>query len=466
MSDSRVIIIGGGLAGLAAAVALSSRDVPVTLLESRPRLGGRASSIIDQETGQTIDNCQHVAMGCCTNFLHFCETIGCSDLLERQRELYFIGPPSESGPSPCVRFRGTNLPAPLHLASSLAAMPWLSWSDKLKLGFALRSLARLPESAPDEPFATWLQRHRQSPAVCEHFWHTVLVSALSETLDRISLKHARKVFVDGFLMNRTGWEVTIPRVPLTTIYDEHLATWFREHQTDVRLKAGVKKLIETNGVISGVELRSGETLAGTNFILAVPQNLVAGIVPESLAQHDHVRRLEQIQTAPIASAHLWFDRSLTNLPHAVLLGRLSQWAFNRGVTDQGHYLQVVISAAFELSTRPEADIVEQVSRELLATWPEGRDAKLLHGRVITEHRAVFSPLPGIDDLRPTQQSPIANLQWAGDWTLTGWPATMEGAVRSGYLAAENVLRRMGRAEQVLQSNLPVETLAGWLYRQA
>jgi squalene-associated FAD-dependent desaturase len=465
MTESGVVIVGGGLAGLAAAVALTSRGVGVTLLESRPRLGGRASSIIDQETGQTIDNCQHVAMGCCTNFLHFCETIGCSDLLERERELYFIGPPQSGKRPPCVTFRGAALPAPLHLASSLAAMPWLTLWDKIKLGFALRSMARQPANAPDESCAKWLQRQHQSPAACEYFWHTVLVSALSESLDRISVRHARKVFVDGFLMNRNGWEVTVPRVPLAEIYDDRLMSWLRERGSDVRLKAGVKKLVEAaDGRIGLVELRSGERISGAEFILAVPQNLVAIVVPDSLAAHEQVRRLDRIETAPIASVHLWFDRPLTEFPHAVLLGRLSQWVFNRGSTERGHYLQVVISAAFELATQTESDIVQRVSAELISVWPEAAEAKLLYGRLITEHRAVFSPQPGVDGLRPPQQSPIANLQWAGDWTLTGWPATMEGAVRSGYLAAENVLRRLGRSEQLLQPNLPTEWLARWLYQ--
>jgi len=170
--------------------------------------------------------------------------------------------------------------------------------------------------------------------------------------------------------------------------------------------------------------------------------------------------LDQIETAPIASAHFWFDRPLTNLPHATLLDRTSQWFFNRGQDTEGrHYCQVVISAAGELAARSEATILDEVEAELKAVWPEASQAKRLHGRVITEHRAVFAPLPGVDDLRPPQQSPIENLQLAGDWTQTGWPSTMEGAVRSGYLAARNILARHGQSFE-----LPENLSASWLYR--
>lgn len=466
-----VIIVGGGLAGLAAATALAPRGMRITLLESRPRLGGRASSIHDRDFGQPIDNCQHVAMGCCTNFLHFCETIGCLDLIERQRELYFIGPPEVGRRSPCVPFRGANLPAPLHLASSLAAMPWLTWRDKLKLGFALRALAHLPDSMSDVSCADWLQSQGQSPAAIEHFWNAVLVSALSERLDCMSLRHARKVFVDGFLMNRSGWEVSVPRVALSEIYETHLSRWLANQSVDVRLKTGVKQLHERDGSITHVELRTGEELAADAFVLAVPQNLIASMVPPSLAALPVVQRLSEIKTAPIASVHLWFDRPLTTLPHAVLLGRLSQWIFNRsnamttGEADRSYYYQVVISAAFELSAMPEATIVERICDELRAIWPEAHGARLLASRMITEHRAVFSPRPGVDDLRAPQQSPLRNLQFAGDWTITGWPATMEGAVRSGYLAAENILKNAHQPAQFVQPNLPSEWLASLLYGQ-
>jgi uncharacterized protein with NAD-binding domain and iron-sulfur cluster len=171
-----------------------------------------------------------------------------------------------------------------------------------------------------------------------------------------------------------------------------------------------------------------------------------------------------LESAPISSVHLWFDRAITDLPHAVLIGRLSQWMFNRTLLQgdasesHSHYYQVVISASRELQGRSQEQIIQEVLGDLTEIWPEAAKARLQSGRVVTEHRAVFSVMAGAEAFRPSQQSPINNLLLAGDWTRTGWPATMEGAVRSGYLAAENVLAKMGRQAAVLQPDLPVSRL--------
>ena len=502
-SGRRVVIVGGGLAGLAAASALASRGMAVTVLESRPRLGGRASSIIDRDTGETIDNCQHVAMGCCTSFRHFCEVTGCSDLFETQRELYFVGPP---GQTKVVRFAASSLPAPLHLASSFMKMPWFTLGEKRQIAFGLRSLAK-DRTKTDRSFQEWLDGQRQSAAVQRRFWHLVLVSALSESLDRISFQHARKVFVDGFLSSREGWQVSIPTVPLDEVYETRITATLRKHGVDIRVKAGVRRLLIDDGRVSGVELRDGCRLTGDEFVLAVPHYLVKAMLPDELAGYSDVDSLDKLETAPIASVHLWYDRALTELPHATFVDRLSQWMFNRTALsrvrldaplgsavrqdaplgsavrqdapydlslnahlEDGHVedeggcrLQVVISAAHDLSAMTEEEVIAKVDSELREVWPENRDARLIHGRMITEHRAVFSPLPGVDEIRPVQQSPISNLQFAGDWTRTGWPATMEGAVRSGYLAAENVLQRTDMPESVVPPDLPTARLYRFLF---
>ena len=189
----------------------------------------------------------------------------------------------------------------------------------------------------------------------------------------------------------------------------------------------------------------------------------ADLLPAELATNPVVRDFTQLESAPISSLHLWLDRPITDLPHAVLIGQLSQWLFNRtelsgsaaeGLPFRSHYYQIVISASRDLAGRSADDVQQVVLSELGEIWPAAREATVLHRRLVTEHRAVFSVRPGADRLRPPQQSPVGNLQWAGDWTRTGWPATMEGAVRSGYLAVENVLERLGRPERVLQPDLP------------
>jgi uncharacterized protein with NAD-binding domain and iron-sulfur cluster len=181
--------------------------------------------------------------------------------------------------------------------------------------------------------------------------------------------------------------------------------------------------------------------------------------------------VSRLESAPITSVHLWFDRPITALPHAVFVGRLSQWMFNRTLLQTGgqaddpsapHYYQIVISASRNLEGRSQQETIDEVLRELAAVWPDTKTAGHEHARLVTEHKAVFSVTPGADALRPVQQTPIDNLQLAGDWTRTGWPATMEGAVRSGYLAAENVLARLGSPDRILQPDLPTAKLSRWL----
>ncbi len=469
-TEKETIVIGGGLAGLSAAAALATRDVPVTLLESRGRLGGRASSFVDQTTGEEIDNCQHVVMGCCTNFHHFCRLTGIAPFFHTERELFFIGPEGTID-----TFRAGLLPAPLHLAGSFQKLVYLSREDRRCITRGLKTLIK--EDRPDDgqtTFADWLKKQNQTSSAIERFWFVLLVSALSESLDRISVPHARNVLLNGFVANRRAWEVNIPTQPLETIYGDVLFRWFADHDVSIRFNAGVRQIHFEGDAVSQIELRNGERLSAENFVLAVPHHRVAKLLPTSQQDRAEIQAIGQIESAPISSVHLWFDRPITDLPHAVLLERMSQWLFNRSLPDtfrenatgqreQGHYYQVVISASRDLQNLSRNEIVEIVRQELVSVWPEGGQAQLLHHRVVTEHRAVFSVLPGIDNLRPDQQSPWKNLQFAGDWTQTGWPATMEGAVRSGFLAAENILSRSGRSSSILQDDLPVSFLSRLLF---
>jgi uncharacterized protein with NAD-binding domain and iron-sulfur cluster len=213
-----------------------------------------------------------------------------------------------------------------------------------------------------------------------------------------------------------------------------------------------------------------------DFILTVPHHRAGDLLPEALADHPVVKSFTSLESAPISSLHLWLDRPITALPHAVLVGRLSQWLFNRskiseespseapvGGPAEGHYYQVVISASRNLGAMSPDEVERQVMEELKEIWPAAHDARVLHRRLVTEHRAVISVTPGAERLRPEQQSPVANLQWAGDWTRTGWPGTMEGAVRSGFLAAENVLRRRGQTASIVQPDLPTAFWSRWLW---
>ena len=463
---AHTVIIGGGLAGQAAAVALTEDGVPVTLLESRNRLGGRAGSFDDPATGERIDNCQHVSMGCCTNLQHFCGLVGTGDLFRTEHELTFI-----SADARLNSLKSSPLPAPLHIWPAFRKLSYLSSADRRQIARGLSALARTsPSALTGQAFQSWLEKHNQTNQIVDRFWRIVLVSALSESLDRIDAAIARKVFVDSFIAHRDSWRVLIPTAPLDEIFGDRVCEWLQARGSSVRQQSTAASLQIAEQLISSVELKDGRSLAGAEFILAVPHYRVRDLIPAVVDNDPQLSRIEQLETAPISSVHLWFDRPITDLPHAVLIDRLSQWMFNRSqlwpqLCQAGEFgYQIVISASRNVEDMGRDATIAAVHRELCEIWPAAAEARLLKSRLVTERRAVFSPTPGCDTLRPPQQSPVPNLQIAGDWTRTGWPSTMEGAVRSGFLAAENVLRRLGCPRRVLQPDLRVSWLSKLLFR--
>jgi squalene-associated FAD-dependent desaturase len=457
-SSIRVAVVGGGLAGLAAAVAAREQGFAVELLEARGYLGGRAGSFQDPQSGQRIDHCQHVAMGCCTNLADFCRRTGIADCFRRDRQLWFIGPDGTANPFAASPW----LPCPLHLALGLMGLDYLGLGDRLRIASALVRLARVRGEA-ESTIGEWLQQQGQSQAAIERFWSVVLVSALGETLDRASLEAARKVFVDGFLASRGAYELEVPRVSLGEIYDERLARWLVEHGVRLRLRTPVRSIKGNRAGATSLVLSDGEVREFDYLIIAVPWRTITRLPSDELRRAlPNLAGVESIHPAPITAVHLWLDRPVMQLPHAVLVGRLSQWVFSRGdgAGDAGeHYYQVVISASRDLKGRKRDDIVHQVCSELAAVWPAFPAARLLRWRVVTNPEAVFSVRPELDRLRPAQHTAVPNLFLAGDWTATGWPATMEGAVRSGYLAVEALLRALGTPRQITVPDLPRSWLA-------
>ena len=444
-----VLIIGGGLAGLAATAALAPRGFRVTLIESRNRLGGRASSFNDSATGQLIDTCQHVSMGCCTNLAHFARTLKIDHLISPQPCLYFMTPDRRVS-----TFQAGAWPAPLHLFRSFAGGHYLSVGEKIRAAWGLMQL-KWHTSDDDPPFADWLVQHRQSQRIVDRFWGLVLVSALNETPDRIGLRYARKVFVEGFLKHRRGFEVEIPSVPLGRLYGDELVRWLGEHEVDLQLQRGGRQFQVENNRIVSLAMRQADSLQADWYISSVPFDRLLDLLPAEVAdQHPYFSNLRNLETSPITSVHCWFDRAATELPHLVLMDSVGQWVFNRGEVAPGEwYLQVVVSAARQFRGLGHDEVERRVVTELQQLFPPLAGAKLLRARVVTEHAATFSAVPGVDRWRPPQTSPIENLLVAGDWTNTGWPATMEGAVRSGYLAAQALLERVGRPEKLVQPDL-------------
>jgi squalene-associated FAD-dependent desaturase len=444
-----VLVLGGGLAGLAAATALAPRGFRVTILESRNRLGGRASSFQDAVTGQLVDACQHVSMGCCTNLAHFCRTVGIDSHIQTQPCLYFQTPDGRVS-----RFGADAWPAPFHLIRSFLAAHYLSLVEKLRIAWGLKALERTPDDI-DPPFLDWLNKHHQTQRTIDRFWGLVLTSALNETCDRIGLRYARKVFVDGFMRHRRGFEVELPSVPLGRLYGNELLTWLEKHGTTVSVNCGARDLRVVENRIASLTLRSGESMEANWYVAALPFDRLLDVLPANVVEtHGVFRVLRNLEVSPITSVHVWLDRQVMDLPHVVLIDCAGQWVFNRGETSPGeYYLQVVVSAARQFRGLGKEEVERVILDELKRLFPRAGSAAVRRVRVVTEHAATFSAVPGVDRWRPPQTTPLDNLFLAGDWTATGWPATMEGAVRSGYLAAEAVLRRKGVEAKLVQPEL-------------
>ena len=469
-----LVIVGGGLAGLAAAVALvQSADPPgITLIESRPRLGGRASSFPDPLTGELVDNCQHVSMACCTNLADFCRRVGTDHLFRRVPDVRFLSPEGKLS-----SLQAGPWPAPLHLSGSFLRANYLTPIERLRVAYGVARLkAWRPGSRADagESVLSWLRRNGQTDRTIRRYWATVLISALNEQLHQMDISHARKVFVDGFLRHRDGYRMEIPLVPLGDLYGQRLESWLAERGVEVRLTTGVKAAAVDDGdsgAVRGVWLRSGEWLAADAVILAAPFDRVAGLLPEPVrARIPGLAHLERIESSPITGVHLWLDRPVCPFEHVVTVDRLIHWVFNHsaiqgrtapGVNGTGQYLQIVISASYDLQKWTKTAIRDAVLTELAAIWPAAAAAKLLRWWVVTEHGATFAVRPGVDALRPSQRTPIPGLFLAGDWTDTGWPATMEGAVRSGYHAVEAWSADRGQPQTLIQPDLPTTWLARW-----
>lgn len=460
--STRVGVVGGGLAGLATAVALADRGLHVELFESRRHLGGRATSFKCPDTGELLDNCQHVAMGCCTNFADFCERAGISDAFSHHAQLHFFGPDGDRCDFQATRW----LPAPLHLLPAFLRLTYLTRSERMSICSAIRRLARASfDRRSDEPsIGRWLQTDGQSEQAIRRFWEVVLVSALAESLEHASFSAARKVFVDGFLRARTSFHLHVPNAPLQDLYDR-VQGWLQARGTLVHLGATVSN-IEVHQEDNALTIAANDTRHVFDYVVvALPWRRIANVLPSQLQSlHDSA---DQIESSPITSMHLWFDRAITELPHAVLVDNLSQWVFARlreseRCSGDEYYYQVVISASRELATRDRDDVLDEVLGDLKSIFPSASGAELLRWQMITEQHAVFSVRHGIDEIRPAQRTCLPNLMLAGDWTRTGWPATMEGAVRSGYLAAEAVLEACGRPAWVLVPDLPVSWLSSLL----
>lgn len=462
-----MIVIGGGLAGLSAGVALAEAGWRVRLFEQRPFLGGRATSYVLPD-GEHVDNCQHVTFGCCTNLEDFYRRVGVADKIKFFDRLLLVDPQGRRG-----ALHAGVLPAPLHLTGSFLTFSPLSTGDKLAIARAMFAIIQgkgMPadlRGGQDISMLEWLKRMGQTKGAIERFWRAVLVSALSEELDSIDARYGIQVFWKSVLENRKGYLMGVPKVELGTLY-ELCRTSIEAKGGEVNFRMPVRALRIEEGILESVVFDESREEQADAFVLALPhQTLDELLTCQVKNAHPELANIGKIKDAPITGVHFWFDREVMREPFLSLLETTTQWIFNKTALyserngngpEKGQYLQLVISASYDLLQKPRQDIIDLCLAELQVALPAAREARLLKSTVIKEAAATFSPQPGVDRWRPMQETSVKGMFLAGDWTSTGWPATMEGAVRSGYLAAESVLRRAGAPQSFLRPDLPPDGL--------
>jgi squalene-associated FAD-dependent desaturase len=461
-----VAIAGGGLAGLAAACALADSGFRVTLFERRPYLGGRASSYEHPGTTEVVDNCQHVLFRVCTNLVEFYRRIGVENKIRWYDKMTFIEPGGRTSV-----MHASPLPAPLHTAPSFLQFPFLNAKDKFSISRAIASLTLTTQRDTGESFLDWCRRHAQTENAVERFWKPILVSALSEDLDLISISYAAQVVRES-MKSPAARHMGVPSIPLTDLYNK-AGDYLRARGGEIRFRNSLETFSSgsNNVEIFATGREEGQKEQPFDYlILALPFNTIARVLPETPEAAPLREKLAHFESCPITGIHLWFDRQISDLDHAVLLDRTIQWMFHKSrllstravaanAESTGSYIELVVSASKSLVDKSRAEIVDLALKEVREFFPGARSANLMKSTVIKEIHATYSPRPGIDAFRPPQATVWPRVFLAGDWTATGWPATMESAVRSGYLAAEALNHSAGFTERrFVSADLPATGL--------
>lgn len=436
MNQSGVIVVGGGIAGIAAAVRLAGRGVPTTLLEATRRLGGRATSHVDPDSGEEIDNCQHVTMGACSRYNALLGRLGMADAIHWTDTQTWL----ETGGRASTITPGA-LPAPLHYSGSFAAARFISPLDKAAIAGALPVIAfARREEWRSRTFLEFLHYAAQPDSTIRRFWAPIVVSACNLTVESVSAAPALMVFQRGLLAGPAAARIGVPRIPLAGLYSG-VDPILREAGGSVELAQRVN-LVETHPKGGGVTVHlanaSGSSVRHANAaIVALPPARVLGVLPAAL--RTELAGMARLDHSSIVGIHLRASRPIMASPHAVLLERQTQWLFRKNPT--GSALHAVVSAAPEAFVAlSEAQVVARVWEDVTACIPAAKDAHLVWSRVIKSRHATFAATPALEAVRPPPGPihPGCLVAIAGDYTQTGWPATMEGATRSGESAADTL----------------------------
>ncbi len=464
-----VAVVGGGLAGLAAALRLAEAGLRPVVIETRRTLGGRASSVQDPRSGQVIDNCQHVLLGCCTNLIDLYDRLGVLDEIEWHRTLYWT-----SGRGEVDALGAGWLPAPFHLAPGLRRLRFFDRADRRHIA---RAMWRMVRMGPGErqrwagrTFGAFLEECRQPEAVVRRFWDPIITSACNLGVARVGAAHALQVFQHGFLEHRWSYTMGLSAVPLAALYDAARAE-LEGAGGELHLGTSAKAIAFDGRRVTGVVTEDGLVDADV-LVSAVPFDRLDKLISEALRKADsRLRSLGGFQPSPILGVHLWFDQPVMDRPHLVVVDHDVHWLFNKGTGPEGtQHIHAVISAADAWMALPEEAITERIVADVHRALPKSIGLAPVQSRCIKEKRATFAATPEAEALRPSvapepaRGPAVDNLYLAGDWVDTGWPPTMEGAVRSGYAAAAALCRARGIECLGLVEDVPPSWLARRLRR--
>ena len=431
-----VIIVGGGLSGLAAAVDLAAAGVPVLLLEQKPAPGGRARSFVDAATGDEVDNGQHLLIAGYTHTLAFLERVGSRRLVDVQHRPVI---PFHHPVRGFVDFRLPALPSPLHMLWGVLRTPLLSIRNRLALlrgGAALR--LEHAESADGMTIAGWLDAHGQPEEVRRCFWEPLAVAIMNERIERAPARLFLDALRQAFLRHRRDAALVFPRAGLSRLFAEPACAFIAEHGGEVRCNADVVRIAIAGGLAKEVVLKSGETLRSPVLVLAVPPDRAGSLVPGIMGTPvgtQHAVSLQGSRPSPILSMHLWMNPDFMKQEVLGLIGRRIHWVFRKE-----RHLSVVISAAYDFVDLSNEELVTIALEDLREVFG-GSVPVPSHSVVIREKKATFLPRDGASS-RPGPRTGVENLFLAGDWTDTGLPATIEGAILSGQAAAALALRSL------------------------
>jgi squalene-associated FAD-dependent desaturase len=444
--SSPILILGGGFAGLAAAVDLAAAGKRVLVLERRNFLGGRAYSFTDPVTGDVVDNGQHLMMGCYQHTLDFIRKIGATDKLKFQENPRVDFLHDTEGHA---SFRCPPVPAPWHLLAGLSKLQTIGWKDRLRalrVGLEMRSLNGTRSRLADITVREWLNEMGQTERMQQRFWDLMALATLNETPERASADMFAEVIERAFMRTKRDSQMVISRTGLSDLYTTDAQKFIEARGGEVRLNASVERIDFENGRAVGVTLRDGERITASQVISAVPYFMLRNMLAPGILAHDAFRAMTQFTSAPIVSINLWYAKPVTNFEFVGLLDSHIEWVFNKNAIvgipqNSRQHLALVISGAHEAAKLPKEKLVELAVSEMNRFFPQARQQQPVHSFVVREHDATISHTPGTARLRPTQRTPFHNFFLAGDWTATGLPATIESAVWSGQECARIILKQ-------------------------